>query len=377
LHCQSNSLRNAGPLPMMKALQTLDDAAGRLANIILSTRSRIRSLGQWGLRSPAQRGDGLPQQDCSAEAGDITDVTEDTHPEEAENTPIAEIQPLIEIQPIFESYCPKSDVTRPTYEEWLVTSKPRQPSFLLFTELPTEIRLMIWRFASTIERIVEIQWANCNRNCSAPRPPPVLHACRESREEALKIFHPYFGLGESASPKPIYINPINDIVFFRLVKIEQSWRWVLSPNAWWQDELRTLRRVAFSWRDMEDPSSTPFHKLPVQLFENLEDLIIVWADGWRQRSFDGRGVNYFEGVSPDVHCRHCVQADETFYNVRLGCSLEREQWWKSQNGWEEPGWKRPILSWRHWCLRMEDDSFFGWKEREDVTSWAPLQYKYL
>ena len=97
-------------------------------------------------------------------------------------------------------------------------NQQNQPGFPLFAEFPTEIRLLIWHFASTAGRVVELQWSSTSdigfRNCAAPRPPAVLHTCRDSRKEALKIFRPYFSM--QGRRKPIYVDPVNDILFFRV-----------------------------------------------------------------------------------------------------------------------------------------------------------------
>jgi hypothetical protein len=88
-------------------------------------------------------------------------------------------------------------------------------AFPLFAKFLTEVRLLIWHFARTAGRVVKLQWSELEidfRNCAAPRPPAVLHACRGSRQEGLKVFRPYFSM--QGRRKPIYVDPINDILFF-------------------------------------------------------------------------------------------------------------------------------------------------------------------
>lgn len=65
--------------------------------------------------------------------------------------------------------------------------------FTLFTLLPAELRLHIWRL-SCHRRVVEVFYDQENDRCSTTAPvPAVLHACRESRYEALRLYRMSFG----------------------------------------------------------------------------------------------------------------------------------------------------------------------------------------
>ncbi|KAI1497705.1 hypothetical protein F5X99DRAFT_357576 [Biscogniauxia marginata] len=69
-----------------------------------------------------------------------------------------------------------------------------QPSsFTLFSFLPAELRLQIWRL-SCHQRVVEVFYDHENDKCTTTATPPaVLHACHESRSEALRIYKLSFG----------------------------------------------------------------------------------------------------------------------------------------------------------------------------------------
>ncbi|KIN07134.1 hypothetical protein OIDMADRAFT_16005 [Oidiodendron maius Zn] len=90
------------------------------------------------------------------------------------------------------------------------------PTFTLFRELPTEIRVKIWKIAAREPRLVNIQ---CQRESymrgamkrflaksfTTTNPvPPLLHACHESRAET--IFEYQLSFATSHTPASIYIN---------------------------------------------------------------------------------------------------------------------------------------------------------------------------
>jgi hypothetical protein len=293
----------------MKLLQTLNNTANRLRDQMLAVRRRVHRLGRCVLKSPEQE------------------------PSVASRYKIEILRDICE-QPA------------------ALADQQNQQSFPLFKEFPTEIRLLIWHFASTTGRVVELQWSKWEigfRNCTAPRPPAVLHTCRDSRKEALKVIRPYFTM--QGGRKPIYVDPINDVLFFRIPPgfYNQQWRhdWIYMPNRprGWEllrEEFRGIRRVAILWKDIEFDAMR--HDLdPLGALPDLEELIIVWAD-WSLRTFEGRGVNFIEGVSPGVHHVHdCARQ-----------LIQALADWERRLGWEELGLKRPVLTLRHWCLREEE-----------------------
>ncbi|KAI0406149.1 hypothetical protein F4802DRAFT_119001 [Xylaria palmicola] len=65
--------------------------------------------------------------------------------------------------------------------------------FTLFSLLPTELRLQIWR-QSCHRRVVEVYYDPDQDRCATKAPvPAVLHACHESRFEALRLYKRSFG----------------------------------------------------------------------------------------------------------------------------------------------------------------------------------------
>jgi hypothetical protein len=76
--------------------------------------------------------------------------------------------------------------------------------FPLFMKLPFELRSSIWHYALSIPRIHEITYDARGDSSSNLPPPSLLHVCRESRAEALKMLQSGFGT---------YINFDLDILF--------------------------------------------------------------------------------------------------------------------------------------------------------------------
>ncbi|KAI0011264.1 hypothetical protein F4779DRAFT_235817 [Xylariaceae sp. FL0662B] len=68
-----------------------------------------------------------------------------------------------------------------------------QVSFSIFPLLPIELRLQVWRHTCH-ERVVEVFYDSKNDRCATlSTPPAILHACRESRLEGLRIYKRLFG----------------------------------------------------------------------------------------------------------------------------------------------------------------------------------------
>ncbi|KAI2624383.1 hypothetical protein GGR54DRAFT_573917 [Hypoxylon sp. NC1633] len=84
-------------------------------------------------------------------------------------------------------------------------------SFSLFSLLPTELRLQIWRHICH-PRVVEVLYDSGNDQCSSSTAPPaILHVCQESRYEALLLYRRSFGT-KSHEPT-IYFYPELDTLY--------------------------------------------------------------------------------------------------------------------------------------------------------------------
>ncbi|UPK93880.1 hypothetical protein LCI18_004815 [Fusarium solani-melongenae] len=104
------------------------------------------------------------------------------------------------------------------------TFPPSQPAdaFHHFYRLPTELRLKIWNYNIPQTRLVPVRcgssWPGCSDSlswtgCTSPAPIPAnLHACAESRAEALKHYRLEFGFARG--PGQVFFNPQYDILYF-------------------------------------------------------------------------------------------------------------------------------------------------------------------
>ncbi|KAH8681457.1 hypothetical protein BX600DRAFT_429392 [Xylariales sp. PMI_506] len=87
----------------------------------------------------------------------------------------------------------------------------QEQPFRLFSLLPTEIRLDIWQY-SCHQRVVEVYYNSKKDRCEASTPPPaILHVCRESRREALRLYKELFCTKTHSSN--IYFNPEVDTLY--------------------------------------------------------------------------------------------------------------------------------------------------------------------
>lgn len=232
------------------------------------------------------------------------------------------------------------------------SDSPKDATFVFFSNLPAELRLQIWQYAVCFERVVEIQCMSGTigfRHGATPRPPAVLHACRESRHEALKAYKVCFGTKKD--PKSIYINPARDILFFRVPEQSETWRYILGQNSRWREQLKDVRRMAFMCLGRYvGPSSLRYMKKTMWAFPRLEELIVLWAEDARTRPVGGRGVNVIELAPGHANTeRYTSWQSAMRWKEKIVEAWDREQWWMKFG--REP----PVISVRHWCMRNEGE----------------------
>jgi hypothetical protein len=88
------------------------------------------------------------------------------------------------------------------------------PKFHLFPNLPMELQIDIWKYALTVPQIIRIkslprniqESENTRPRCvtEAYQVPPLLHACRHSRDTALQFYRLLFA---RRLLHPVYLNP--------------------------------------------------------------------------------------------------------------------------------------------------------------------------
>ncbi|KAG6208094.1 hypothetical protein E4U50_003475 [Claviceps purpurea] len=132
----------------------------------------------------------------------------------------------------------------------------------LFSQLPPELRLKIWKLNLPTTRVVPMSCSVaspslrdaplCTTNqffagCTSDASVPVnLHVCAESRADALKHFQPSFGFARL--PGHIYFNPASDILYFGpqdgYMAADAQFHTCLSMCD--PSELASVRRIAIS-----------------------------------------------------------------------------------------------------------------------------------
>jgi hypothetical protein len=160
------------------------------------------------------------------------------------------------------------------------------PTFPLFGELPTEIRLKIWKIAAREPRLVNIK---CQKEAymagtrkrffaksfTTTNPvPPLLHACHESRAETISEYQLSFAT--SHTPASIYINFDRDTP--RLASVALAY---LGP-----EELSKIRFLSIKVIDY--PYFAHFNMGILRDMESLESLELLAHQG--QEASRGRGV---------------------------------------------------------------------------------------
>ncbi|KAF4638069.1 hypothetical protein G7Y89_g31 [Cudoniella acicularis] len=101
-------------------------------------------------------------------------------------------------------------------------------SKLSFSQLPFEIRMMIWKFAIPKPRVIRLDFkTSLDRPCRAfdmgpPFIPKLLHICHESREVACEVYRLGFGTSTSIYDKDWW-NPSADMVYFAAWNPPAAW----------------------------------------------------------------------------------------------------------------------------------------------------------
>ena len=87
------------------------------------------------------------------------------------------------------------------------------PLFIHFADLPTELRIRVWRLSFPESRVVPVRYNGTAKQYTSKIPPPaLLHACSESRSLFLETYTKFI-----LSPKydsAIYVDFDRDTIFF-------------------------------------------------------------------------------------------------------------------------------------------------------------------
>lgn len=161
--------------------------------------------------------------------------------------------------------------------------------FSSFPKLPAELRIKIWKIASRVTRLLELQYCIVDRQfLSFQAPPALLHTSQESRTVALSYFH--LSYGTDKHPPSTYFNPVDDIVYLGSEQYDDEIEYMIkhfekqSRSLERRDQIQNLAMADYLWRrgsDYYSPFSMSNGHLEGSIrnfnrtFPRLKQLIIV------------------------------------------------------------------------------------------------------
>ncbi|KAF4340935.1 hypothetical protein FBEOM_5149 [Fusarium beomiforme] len=220
---------------------------------------------------------------------------------------------------------------------------PPSGTFHKFNKLPAELRLKIWNYNLPPARLVPMQcgsswsgpfsWTGCTSTATIPAN---LHACAESRTEALKYYG--LGFGFARGPGQVFLDPDRDILYFgpRVGYMAADSQFQTCMSMCGPEELALVRRLAINdalfWVDTTYRSMTAA-SLTVELLRRiqsrmpgLEELIFVPREEETPDS-----LSYIEPTM--VYVRMAQQIQVAFETLR-----------QQTPDWSPPSWRIISLS---------------------------------
>jgi hypothetical protein len=243
-------------------------------------------------------------------------------------------------------------------------------TFPLFSYLPAELRVKIWELNLPGPRLVILRYTSATtdpsnhstrkqlRGCTSPTPIPTnLHINREARVNALQYYQLSFNLHHCASK--IWFDFNDDVLYF---PSKEGWlgSWNHFVNAVAMitpAELGKLRRLAVHeslFRGVKDATSSPnvqatcvreFWEYVSRKFGGVEEVAVLFEDGWRGRGREDDARVWMEGVFGYVLGKDGVRVGSP--KERLVEGLERGLRFVEEGGWRAPSWDVLTLP-RNW-----------------------------
>jgi len=148
-------------------------------------------------------------------------------------------------------------------------------SFPRFLELPSEIRLNIWKYCLPGPRAVELEYGERAELLYSKYPPPItLSICRESRTEALKHYELAFNSRPNAGH--IYFDFSRDSLHFQYIDTISIFTLDETMRAIGHD----LARVRFMSCCLHEPGSFSLAYLPdLREFNALKEITLLISPG--------------------------------------------------------------------------------------------------
>ncbi|KAB8294996.1 hypothetical protein EYC80_006945 [Monilinia laxa] len=122
---------------------------------------------------------------------------------------------------------------------------PSDQSFAFFSQLPVELRLMVWNY-SISPRIIKVRYNYARNSCISKDVPPLLLVSREARAEALQRYEQSFGT-RTKLKSAIYFNYELDTVFFDW----KSFRDNYVSNCMRYEECHRIKRIRVLDKNLE------------------------------------------------------------------------------------------------------------------------------
>ncbi|KAI9644721.1 hypothetical protein NHQ30_006747 [Ciborinia camelliae] len=143
-------------------------------------------------------------------------------------------------------------------------------AFPRFSELPLELRVLIWELAAFQKRILELNYCIVDEKFANFGPPPaILHTSKESREVALRFYNMSFGTDKQ--PADIYFNPVCDTIYLssrqyvdEVTAIAKHFS-IQSPSLLYQHQIQSIALDEQFWGETR-------HTLPFRLCDALGNI---------------------------------------------------------------------------------------------------------
>lgn len=211
-------------------------------------------------------------------------------------------------------------------------------SFTIFSSLPTELRLKIFRHAC-FSRVLTLSYTPATDSFARCPSPALLSVNSEARAEALRIYTPFFAT--SSQEAHIYFNPYLDTIYLpRLSRmgyddtLRDFKKLVRAP----ENSLNDIEHIAIDHvcMDIKRPWESYNKFILLSGFRNLKDVTLVLAD---ENVQGGANVRLVEPrIDPERQLR-------IWYHFRQAMAGEEKVWEEScrANGRAYEGFKLPTL----------------------------------
>lgn len=213
-----------------------------------------------------------------------------------------------------------------------LNKSPSRPltSFTVFADLPIELKAEVWKY-SILPRII-ICGDGESKGPLAAKPPAILHACHQSREEGLKIYTKIVLIGSNnEGNRGVYVDYGNDIFYLSgqlppmvLVGASTGLRSasILRPS--WSQPIRRLylhlidanNYISRKIVHLIVPNRPVIHLLFLLriYFPSLQELLVIDPENKRSRVIFSRNLRQRAKIEKGLKL---IQEDREFMDLKL------------------------------------------------------------